>query len=228
MRQRELKKLKAMLATLTFGQRRDLLEALAEERGAAASVSIIEQAENLRHCPHCDGERTVRNGSASGLQRYKCRDCGRTFNALTGTALARLRQKSKWLMQAEALRDGVTITQSGQASESGQKYGVSLAPPLHGGPENGSGSIACRDRRSGRDLLPAFPQGATSPRSKATAARGAGRQARPIQRASAGTCGSGSCRRHGQLHSCRRLQSPSRGCAQTPASRRYGSVHRRK
>lgn len=104
MRQRELKKLKAMLAKLTFGQRRDLLEALAEESGAAASVGIIEQAENHRHCPHCTSEHTVRNGSASGLQRYKCRGCGRTFNALTGTALARLRQKSKWLTQAEVLR----------------------------------------------------------------------------------------------------------------------------
>lgn len=112
MRQRELKKLKTMLAKLTFGQRRDLLEELAEESDAAASVGIIEQAENLRHCPHCGGERTVRNGSASGLQRYKCRDCGRTFNALTGTPLARLRQKSKWLMQAKVLRDGITITQA--------------------------------------------------------------------------------------------------------------------
>jgi hypothetical protein len=48
------------------------------------------------------------------LQRYKCRGCGRTFNALTGTPLARLRQKSKWLAQAEALRDGLSITQAGK------------------------------------------------------------------------------------------------------------------
>jgi transposase-like protein len=92
MRQRELKKLKAMLVKLTFGQRRDLLDELAAENGAAASVGIIEHAEHLHCCPHCSGERMARNGSASGLQRYKCRDCGRTFNALTGTPLARLRQ----------------------------------------------------------------------------------------------------------------------------------------
>jgi transposase len=54
----------------------------------------------------------VRNGSASGLQRYKCRECSRTFNALTGTPLARLRQKSKWIVQAEVLREGMTITQA--------------------------------------------------------------------------------------------------------------------
>lgn len=54
----------------------------------------------------------VRNGSANGVQRYRCRDCRRSFNALTGTPLARLRQKSKWLTQAEALREGATITEA--------------------------------------------------------------------------------------------------------------------
>lgn len=52
------------------------------------------------------------NGSANALQRYKCRSCGRTFNALTGTPLARLRHKAKWLMQADALCEGTTITQT--------------------------------------------------------------------------------------------------------------------
>lgn len=112
MRKREMQKLKAMLAKLTFGQHQDLLEELAAKHGALASVGIIEQAEHLHHCPHCGGDRQVRNGSASGLQRYKCRGCSRTFNALTGTPLARLRQKSKWLTQSEVLRDGVTITQA--------------------------------------------------------------------------------------------------------------------
>lgn len=46
------------------------------------------------------------------MQRYKCRSCRRTFNALTGTPLAHLRQKLKWLTQAEALCDGTTIMQA--------------------------------------------------------------------------------------------------------------------
>ena len=54
----------------------------------------------------------VRNGHAHGLQRYKCRACKRSFNALTGTPLARLRQKGKWLAQAEAVREGLTIKQA--------------------------------------------------------------------------------------------------------------------
>jgi transposase-like protein len=112
MRQREWKKLKAEVARLTFAQRQALKEKLVAEDGNAASIAVIEAQGSPSGCPHCGNHGIVRNGSANGLQRYKCRHCGRTFNALTGTPLARLRQKAKWLPQAEALRDGATITQA--------------------------------------------------------------------------------------------------------------------
>lgn len=114
MRQREWKKLTAMVEKLTFSQRQLLKEALAAEDAAAASVEVIEVQSKPICCPHCGNHRMVRNGSANGLQRYKCRSCRRTFNALTRTPLARLRQKAKWLAQAEVLRDGRTITQAAQ------------------------------------------------------------------------------------------------------------------
>lgn len=94
MRGRELKKLKALVVKLTFAQRRELMDELVAEDVAAASVGIIEAQGKPGACPYCGSERVVRNGSASGLQRYKCRDCSRTFNALTGAPLARLRQKT--------------------------------------------------------------------------------------------------------------------------------------
>lgn len=111
MRQREWTKLKAMVAKLTSAQRRALKEELVAENDAAACVEVIETGRRLDLCPHCRSESVVRNGSANGLQRHKCRGCRRTFNALTGTPLARLRQKPKWLAQAEALRDGTAIRQ---------------------------------------------------------------------------------------------------------------------
>jgi len=112
MRQRDWKRLKAMVAKLTFAQRQTLKEELVAAGDAAASLEVIEGTGRLQTCPHCQSDAVVRNGSANGLQRYKCRHCHRTFNALTGTPLARLRQKSKWLTQAEALRDGSSITQA--------------------------------------------------------------------------------------------------------------------
>lgn len=42
------------------------------------------------------------------------RDCSRTFNALTGTPLARLRYRERWLDQTQVLIDGLSITKASQ------------------------------------------------------------------------------------------------------------------
>ena len=60
-------------------------------------------------CPRCQGNRLYRHGEANGLQRFRCRDCGRTFNCLTGTPLARLRHKDKWRAYADCLLDSRTV-----------------------------------------------------------------------------------------------------------------------
>ena len=48
-------------------------------------------------------------GRASDLKRYKCKVCGRTFNALTGTPLAGLRLREKWLDYARSLVEGISL-----------------------------------------------------------------------------------------------------------------------
>jgi len=45
----------------------------------------------------------------AGLQRYKCKTCNKTFNALTNTPLARLRHKEQWSKFAKDLIDGVSV-----------------------------------------------------------------------------------------------------------------------
>ena len=44
-------------------------------------------------CGHCHSERIGPWGLVSGLQRYKCKECRRTFNALTGTPLEQLHRR---------------------------------------------------------------------------------------------------------------------------------------
>jgi len=63
-------------------------------------------------CPHCAGQRLQRWGHASGLPRYRCGDCRRSFNALTGTPLARLRKKERWAAQTEALMTGESLVKA--------------------------------------------------------------------------------------------------------------------
>ena len=112
MRQRELVVLMNRLGKLTRMQRQMVVAELAAGECKTASVEVIEGcAADAPVCPHCSAERVVKNGSADGLQRYKCRSCRKTFNVLTGTPLARLRMKGKWLEQTAALRDGLSLTQ---------------------------------------------------------------------------------------------------------------------
>lgn len=110
MRSRELKRMLAQASKLTPTQRQELMRALSDVDEAERVVQTVQSRPQV--CPHCQGERVVRNGHASGLQRYKCRNCARTFNSLTETPLARLRYKGKWERQAEVLRQGLSVHQA--------------------------------------------------------------------------------------------------------------------
>ena len=65
-------------------------------------------------CPHCGNRDVIRWGQASGLPRYRCQGCGRTFNGLTKTPLARLRKKEKWSEQSQCLIDGLSISKAAE------------------------------------------------------------------------------------------------------------------
>jgi len=115
MRNREMNRMLALAPRLTATQRLVLLSALQTTAAGAEVVAIVQShVAAAPACPHCHSGRVVRNGQASELQRYKCRNCAKTFNALTGTPLARLRQKAKWLTQAQVLREGLSVHQAAQ------------------------------------------------------------------------------------------------------------------
>ena len=100
----------AALRKLTPLQRRIVAAELASLDAQPASTVIVEGRFAAKVvCPHCKAERVSRHGHANGLQRYRCRDCGKTFSALTGTPLCGLHKRGKWLAQAEALREGLTL-----------------------------------------------------------------------------------------------------------------------
>jgi len=60
-------------------------------------------------CPHCHATKISKHGIRNNLQRYKCKSCHRTFNALTNTPLARLRKKEYWLSYFDCMLDSSTI-----------------------------------------------------------------------------------------------------------------------
>ena len=112
MKKQETQRLLALVGRLTRGQRPELMDRLKAKPNAEASVEVLESVgSQAGACPHCKSQRLVRNGMAGGLQRCAC---GKTFNALTGTPLARLRHKDKWLEQTRALADGLTVHRAGE------------------------------------------------------------------------------------------------------------------
>ena len=60
-------------------------------------------------CQHCHCEVVEKWDSASGLQRYKCKECGKTFNALTKTSLARLRKHHLWQTNLDCMFDALPL-----------------------------------------------------------------------------------------------------------------------
>lgn len=96
------------LEQLTRNQRKAVLIHLNADASGAALADELEKNQG-NACPHCQSDRLGRWGYQSGLPRFRCRDCGKCFNALTGTLLARLRHKERWLDYSQALIEGLTV-----------------------------------------------------------------------------------------------------------------------
>ena len=98
---------------LTRAQRREALAVLSGRSEGEASKAAIELGvDEARRCPHCASEGAVSRGMARGLRRYRCKGCGRTFNALSGTPLSGLHHKERWLSFGASLAKGETVKAS--------------------------------------------------------------------------------------------------------------------
>lgn len=110
MKAQDFRALVEQLGDLTRVQREALVEALSAKGSSAEVVALIEtRFAAAPVCGHC-GEADLKPwGTASGLKRYMCKACDRTFNALTGTPLSGLRLRDKWLGYARSLVEGVSL-----------------------------------------------------------------------------------------------------------------------
>lgn len=66
-------------------------------------------------CPACRAERPYRHGLDRGIQRYRCRTCRKTFNALSGTPVSRLRHRAKWLDYLSNMLETKSVRASAKA-----------------------------------------------------------------------------------------------------------------
>ena len=86
-----------------------------EEALASAAASMAESRQ--LPCPHCRSVEVTHWGAAHGFPRYRCGSCRRTFNVLTKTPLARLRNKERWPTFVGTMIERRSIRSSAAACE---------------------------------------------------------------------------------------------------------------
>lgn len=85
------------------------------EQGVRDSTPARTVPAPLPPCPHCRSDHVVAWGAAHGLPRHRCLSCRRTFNILTNTPLARLRNRERWLTYVGTMFEGRSIRKSATA-----------------------------------------------------------------------------------------------------------------
>ena len=109
MRNKAFAQLLEQLSSLTPFQKEKLQLSLDHHNAMDTISDAIETPES---CPYCSSKSHQKWGIRSGLQRYRCNSCEKTYNALTGTPLARLRHKEVWADFAQDLIESKTIRES--------------------------------------------------------------------------------------------------------------------
>jgi len=108
----DFKNLLSQLDNLTHLQKQKLTEKINGNADKNSTQLIESSFDAVKRCPHCESELFSRWGSSNELQRYRCKTCTKTFNALTGSSLSRLRYKELWLTYSRCLTDGLSIKKS--------------------------------------------------------------------------------------------------------------------
>jgi transposase-like protein len=82
--------------------------------------SLIQTYINGKYCPHCKSRNVVSNGNYKGRKKYKCKECGKNFNNLTGTPFSGIHNLDKMGKYIGCMIEGKTIRKSAKD--------VSIAP----------------------------------------------------------------------------------------------------
>ena len=100
----------AHLGDLSAVQREALVTALKRRLPVSGAIELIDRRFSAEPCcGHCGSKHIGGWSSQAGLKRYRCKDCEKTFNALTGTPLAQLHRRDAWFAYAQALADGLSL-----------------------------------------------------------------------------------------------------------------------
>ena len=106
----QFKKLIDEVIHLTDQQCRYLEKVLHGDDPVTQLIAQLEQRLiDKPECPHCHSSLINRHGKVGKMQRYRCKNCHKTFMATTATPLARLRHKEQWLDYMRCMVDSKVL-----------------------------------------------------------------------------------------------------------------------
>ncbi len=113
MKNKAFRKIVEQIPKLDHHQRMSLNEKLSSISSKETVCDLLEKRiEDNYQCIHCGDDSIIKHGKRSGLTRYRCKSCGKTFNALTGTSLAKLRKKELWLDYSQCVLNSFSVRKS--------------------------------------------------------------------------------------------------------------------
>jgi transposase-like protein len=107
MKASEFSQLKQSVNSLSPKQKTDLEKYLLDPKSQPQVIKFLEQA--LDGCPHCQHDAAYKWGTSKGRQRYRCRSCGKTYNAFTGSVLNGLQKPEVWEQYCQTMVDSKSL-----------------------------------------------------------------------------------------------------------------------
>ncbi|MED4727222.1 IS1595-like element ISAnmi1 family transposase [Aneurinibacillus migulanus] len=82
-----------------------------------ATTRVIDELRDKRYskgfnCAHCKSNSVVRFDKYNGRQRYKCKNCGKTFSDLTNSPLQGTHYPEKWIQFIDCMLKGMSLRES--------------------------------------------------------------------------------------------------------------------
>lgn len=104
--------LQLIIEELADQEKKDLLVILKRELGETPQLHKVRSKINENQkvlCPHCHTDDIYGHGIYKGRKRYKCKQCCKTFNDFTGTAISGIKKVDKFQEYIELTLESVSI-----------------------------------------------------------------------------------------------------------------------
>lgn len=97
---------------LTTSEKEQLFVLLKKDIGSTPQLDKVKSNLNQDQkilCPHCHSDDVYGHGKYKGRKRYKCKQCNKTFNDFTGTAISGIKKVDKFQEYLELTVNSITI-----------------------------------------------------------------------------------------------------------------------